>query len=353
MPITSSRNYQNHVSDLEIKLRYGCGIFLAIISMILTLSLFLNLAGPNVIRQIVMASLALGLEASKVLTFRINRYRAISIFLIAISIIASFGSALVVVEENKIASVNESQIEAHQSNKYQTSLAEIYSIDQQISVLISRLSELPPDFISAGKTITNDIQSLRAQRSEDTKFLSVAEAFAPTIISKSTTMFFLLSIVTTVPEDIIVLILLMFMALLLELCILTLTGGSAYTSTLGNQTTPKSGRLADTSRGHKAPDGHQDVSSHGFADSTSPRAAYKAPINAEGFLQAMIDPDTYPILRGRDNTGQRLGLNYAKSKEFVDELLAGGKIRVEGKRLVLCHPQAFHVAQTSLEDRVS
>jgi hypothetical protein len=50
----------------------------------------------------------------------------------------------------------------------------------------------------------------------------------------------------------------------------------------------------------------------------------------------MYDPTTYPILRGRDATAQILGVPPYKAKIIVQRLIQEGKIKVEGKRLVMC-----------------
>ena len=356
MPIMFSSKYQNQVSNIEIKLRYGCGIFLAIISTILTISLFLNLAGNNLIRQIVMTFLALGLETSKVLNFRLKQgYRVISISLIIISIIASFGSALVVVEENKVSLLKISQVKNHNSDIYKNTIDEIASIDHQIQVLVSRLSDLPADFVTASKSLNADIEALRTRHEKVMQALSLVETDSMASQESPTTMFMLLSKISHTSEDYFVLGLLMFLSIILEISILALTQKQSNVlgqSVIQSQDCPTTEATQNSLRTVDQPEGvkdHQEI--HG----TSPTASLEPPIKdmtPDEFLNAMRIPGS-SILRGRDATAQQLGVPSYQAKRLIRTLLETGKIRVIGKRLE-AHPDGMsQVSQTSHESSVS
>jgi hypothetical protein len=332
-----------NTTELEINLRLYTGIFLAFISMILTVSLFLSLAGNNLIRQIIMVSLALGLEASKILTFRMRKgYRAISICLIVVSVIASFGSALLVVDNNK-ANINRI-VQAEDSNFYQykTSVAEIHSIDVQIDTLINRINNLPSDFITASKEITTEIDSLRAERQATLKGITLVQPDTSVSSEAPVSMFMLFTRITTINEDFIVLSLLMFMAVLLEVSILSLTRQYPIAVQMEKEL-PNSRSELSYNNGVENRDRipikvDSEIIPQTFIE-TPPTPSHihiEQDFASQEFLSAMYDPTTYPILRGRDATAQILGVPPYKAKIIVQRLIQEGKIKVEGKRLVMC-----------------
>jgi len=351
------------MSNIEPILRLATGIFLAFISMILTVGLFLSLAGDNFTRQIVMVSLAIGLEAAKILTFRMGKsFKAISISLIAISVLASFGSALLVVESDKTTSMIAAQAGSQSTYQYKSSLAEVESLDTQINVLVGRLNSLPSDFITAGKEISSSIATLRESRAKALKGLTQVPAASVASLEAPTTMFGLFSRLSRINEGLIILILLLFLAIMLEISILALIQNNPTLLQTQNDLSysqPEMSYPDSPKNGVKTAQKKEGVSIPGIKAETPPTVSYEpveADFNPEIFLKAMIDSETYPILRGRDATAQLLGIPAYKAKVIVTKLLQEGKIKVEGKRLVMCgtvlRPDSEHSTNMEARERI-
>lgn len=337
MPI-SIPNEIKTTHDLEIQIRFGFGIFLAVISTVLTVSLFFSLAGSNLLRQIIMVFLAVGLEGAKILTFRMGKgYRIISTCLIAISILASFGSALIVVEDNKSYAIDMLQDEANDSYHNKTTIDEVSSIDSQISVLLDRVRNLPPSYITASNDLLKAIGALREQRSTLLKSL---KDYTDMPI-ENTSMFSLFSHVSGIHEQTIILVLLMFVAIILEVSILALT--RAYpTNSQQHSGEPKSRGATSSSDATKI--GNNEVIATSSLNTT--KAGVKTDtthilhhttegITALDFLKAMKNPDTFPVLNGRDVTAKKMNLTQYHAKILVRDLIDKGLVQVEGKRLVM------------------
>jgi hypothetical protein len=350
MAIARKEVHEINTTVLEVNFRLATGIFLALISMILTVSLFLNLAGNDLQRQIIMVSMAIGMEAAKILTFRMGKgFRAISICLISISILASFGSALLVIESNRNTSMASFKAESQSSYQYKNPLIEAQSIDNQINVLIERLKNLPGDYISAGKEISANIDSLRTERAQTLTRMNQLQADTIPAMINTTSMFNLFSKISGVQEDIIILILLMFVAIILEISILALTKfpptilliqkDLSYSKRKMSHCPPDmsysdSPNNADRTSREVESDIIPEISPQ--SPPTLSHAAIERDLSSEEFLRAMVDESTYPILRGRDATAQALGVPPYKAKIIVNQLIQEGKIKVEGKRLVMC-----------------
>jgi hypothetical protein len=345
---TSTADNTNVKINIEKRLSMSFGILLAFISMILTVSLFMSLAGDDLIRQIVMITLAVGLEGAKLLTFRMGKgFRIISVCLIIISVVASFGSALLVIESNQhIAARNASTEQARSFNK-QEEVKNLGFIDDQINALIEQFKALPPDYISAGKDLNAAISVLREKRGEVMRSIKVNVDDAPVLMT--VTMFGLISKIIGFSEDGFILAILMFMAVILEASILALTRQyptvlpmekdlsypEAEMSHSPTETSYTQEAKNECRTSIRAPGGI--IPQTDFE--TPPTLSYEAiekDLKTDEFLNAMIDENTYPILRGRDATAQRLGIPAYTAKVLVNRLIQDGKIKVEGKRLVMC-----------------
>lgn len=357
-------------TPFELKLRLACGAFLWALSTALTIGLFLALAGDNMPRRIVMVALALGLEGAKVLTFRMGKgYRVISVSLIAISVLASFGSALIVIETNEATSHQASTAEARISEAYQSAKIELETLDHQINVDIERLKNLPPNYISASRELSAQIEGLRDKRFEVQKALLRPETI-PTSTIAPVSMFGLIAKASGIPESesLLTLAILMFLAVILEVSIIALTQPYPTSGEVGMATSHARAEqeigdkkmsyapiemshtgISDSGLGCIEPS--SEMAEHKIATQIAPMGSYEASkailtdedreMTADRFLLAMADGMPYPTLRGRDATATALGVPLYQAKLLVSQLAREGKIKVEGKRFVqtgMSHP---------------
>ena len=330
-------------NKIEPHLRLSIGLLLWSISTVLTIRLFLSLAGDDGTSKIIMIALAVGLEGAKILTWRMGTgYRIVAISLIILSILASFGAALNVAEKNDAAYTAISDAEAIQKSKAETANRYIASIDSQIDVLTKRLNDLPSNFITAANNINSEIDSLRVKRSEAIK---LSQAVRNETLSKDDqeSIFSLISKISKIPGSWIKLVLLMFLAVILEISIIVLTNDYSNCRISNPQEYPNTPKSDKHENQHRTLDAVLTLPASPKSPEMAPMASFEAPrINPQSiaFLRSMIDPATYPTLKGRDTTAAETSTPTYQAKVIVDRLIGQGIIRVQGKRLVACteHP---------------
>lgn len=386
---SESHNAATH-GNIEYYLRLGIGILLGTISGILTLNLLLAFSNGSLANNAILICLALGLEGSKILTWRLGKgYRVIAIALIVISILASMGSGMLLVNANR--TIVESNIAAKTiaSNEYQNATTEIASIDNQISILVQRLGNLPSDYVTATSQINANIEKLRERKSQLSGILTSTKGnYDAQATTAASSIFSMFGNVVGAPSAIVELGLLLLISLLLELSIIALTKplnyvGEKEPTKVGDYPTkfveadfpptkdgdyptkvsgvveihptkteavytPKSEGLGVDYPIIQTPmAGNGGVlGQHGDKTSDIP---YQTPstqvdggtegktnpaITPQMFLNAMMDVNIAPLLRGRDVTADRLGIPVHQAKYLVKQLLDSGKIRVVAKRLV-------------------
>ena len=345
---------QSNTSKLEIYLRLSTGIFLWLISTTLTVALFMALAGDNIPRQIVMIGTAIGLESAKLLSFRMGKgFRIISLCLIAISILESFGSALFIVESNQAILAKANQIDVRNTDTYKINLTEVESLDSQISILVNRLKSIPDTYITASKDLNVQIETLRSQKSETLKSLFDIKPKVDSSIESPITMFALFSKITTVNENLIILVILMSLSILLDFSIIALTQNHSTSVEYPIETfqpkvsIPKEPvECSSETVEEESPDSlkneHSEVfptkpvEDSTFSPSSLPMTFHEAPIEitADAFLAEMAYGMTFPFLRGHNATSEKIGIPYYKAQLLAKQLLKEGKIKVEGKRLI-------------------
>ncbi len=274
----------NDRSQPERVLRTAVGALLWAVSGALTTGLYIELAGTNVLASMVLVIMAVALEGAKVLTWRMGKgYRLLSCSLIAMSLLGSLGAALETVETFRASRFADSQSTV-QAN------TEIRSLDQQVDTLLNRLSQMPADFVTAGKELTAELDRLRAERSQLVSSLGQIAA-----VPEHPTMFDLLARAFGLPTETLLLALLVFLSVNLEAAAVVLSG-------------------------------------HGRPIGQNPTEYF---VSSQTFLEAAKDGAALPILHGRDVTAKKLGISYYHGKRLVRELTRSGIIRVVGKRLVL------------------
>jgi hypothetical protein len=273
--------------DKEAVFRTACGSVLWAISGLLTAGLFLGLAEGDLGKQFVLLVLAVGLEGAKILTWRMGKgYRVLAGSLIVLSALGSFGAALETVDQYRNTQ-SPGEIAATEDQQ-----KAVQQVDRQMGILSARLEKLPPDFVSAAKDLTQELDRLRKDRSD-------AMTGSPQRVAKPShqqTMFDLMARVFGVPVETFLLVLLLFLAVNLEAAALVLAG---------HWTPRASGATSEFS------------------------------VTPQQFLEAAMDEAPLPVLHGRDTTARKLGISGYEAKKLVNKLRADKVIRVVGKRMVL------------------
>ena len=298
----------------EPKLRVGVGIVLWGISGILTAGLFLDLAGDDVPRRIVMICLALGLEGAKVLTWRMGKgYRILAVSLIVLSMLASFDAAIQTVVTARNSGDRQALDSVRKDQFYLDRQRQIASVDRQIEALVSKLEAMPPEFATASRQLSTEIQNLRQSRqSLDGELHGLTKSSQPS--ESSSGMFDLIGVTLQIPRDTVMLIVLLFLAVNLEVAALVLAG--KYPGPV--PIPPRPIRVS------------QPVA-------TVPTNGLTLPVlSLSEFLITAAEGSDLPFLHGRETTARKLGLGSYRAKKAVRQLQAKGIIKPQGKRLSLC-----------------
>ena len=341
----------------EEKLRLITAGVLWTISASLSIGLFLALAGEQILRKIIMILLALALESAKVLTFRLGKsYRIISLTLISLSVLASFGAGLLTIEENSQLRKGKAQVELEKSINFQAKVKEIESLDQQISVITERLQKIPGDYTTAFREATAHIQVLRDRRTAVGQELSLLEVSREQEV-KAISMFALIARMLHVKVETVLLVVLLVLAIVLEITIMALSVGHSVhkdqkeskmsyglevcRTEQTNVSYPKLDTLDDVPQEMEmeAPETVEITMDEDYPTEmvpVCPTASYastEGKFSADDFFKAMQTGMSFPNLRGRDQTAQQVGVTPYQAKQFVKELIQTGRIHVVGKRL--------------------
>jgi hypothetical protein len=312
----------NHTTRVEPYLRLFFGLLLWGASATLTISLFLALSDGSLGQNLLLVTIAVGLEGSKILTWRSGgKARIFAVALICLSGIASLGASLQVVENSKNSFFSTSQAEIKTSPSYIAKTTELESLDTEIAALVERIKILPADYSTATTRLTVSLQSLRDRRQSLVQSISAMETSAGSS-SSSKNMFVLLGKAVGLRPEIVMLILLICLSASIEIGALILTVPNSE-----EERPPKSAMEPSDmvqARITTAPD-----------TSTVLCPSYTSPIGTEEFLQAAQRGADLPYLHGRDITAHVLGITCAEAKRLVTRLIADKKIVVEGKRLRL------------------
>ena len=200
---------------MEAKLRLGFGVGLWIVSGGLTAMLFFQLAGEDLVRRGIMLAVAILLEGSKVLTWRMGGpARGISISLICFSIVASLGGALVVINDSQKVELKPSVVINQESQSIQ-------DIDHQVGIMLSKLDKLPADYVTADNRLNADIQIMRSTRAKYVQEIKTIE-LAPAPVKPASGMIDLIAVSLGIKSDTLWLALLMALSIIIELTAMVL-----------------------------------------------------------------------------------------------------------------------------------
>ena len=137
----------------------GLGVLLWGTSAVLTLSLFLSLSGDSWWQQGIAAAWVVGLEGTKIQSWRIGgAYRWLALCLVGVTLFSVWGLAVGTVEV-EIEKSLVTQQEASQS--FRDARRSIEDLQTQISVLVRRLATMPEDFVTATNQLNQEILKLR------------------------------------------------------------------------------------------------------------------------------------------------------------------------------------------------
>jgi hypothetical protein len=296
----------------EVLARYAVGFLLWACSAYLTVFLFLSMAGPRLGARLFMIVLALAIESTKLLTWRMGHTaRYLAYALIALSAVASFGAALKTVQGAQSSFLISSTKEVKASREYEGLAQEQVTIDREIALSLDRFEKLPPEYTTAATRLSGTLVVLRDRRATIEGKLTVLESQARLSYDEEN-LFVLMGRALGLAPEMVLLVLLLFLSASIEAGALVLTA-------------PLNRREArcpeDKGRGQINVPGNRTSQAH--------------PIGKEEFLKAASEGADLPYLHGRDATARRLGISSYEAKRFVRALCAEGRIIAEGKRLRL------------------
>jgi hypothetical protein len=291
------------MEKIEIYIRYSVGFLLWGSSAYLSILLFLSIAGGQVLRRIFMTLLAVALEGAKILAWRMGKKaRLLAFALLGLSAIASFGAALQTVKESE-SDFTVTTIETMKnSDSYVALLNERRSIDDEISIMLTRLKNLPSNYFTATANLTSSLSTLRNRLAIIQQEIADYGKTEKAAMNESN-IFVLISDVIGISPQKVLLFLLLFVSVCIEAGALLLAGN--------------------------------DKSIHlGFPMHLRP-LSYRRPIDPTAFLEAASEGADLPYLHGRDATADKLGISSYQAKVLVRKLIDSGLVVVDGKRLKL------------------
>lgn len=288
--------------SIERLLRKLTGSLLWAVSAILSIVLFFSFSDKNWIRTGVLILMAIGLEGAKILTWKHGgRHRVLACILLGLSVLASFGSALQTVR------LSDSLYISQQAASEQIEIADNLIINQideltrQIWNLEKRITDLPENWLTWYRTLSGDLQALRAERQVLINLNQPNQTIDSVPSDKPfTTIFAELAKFTRWNRQAIELVVLMTIAICLEWGALAL---------LGNNEPPKTTPV--------------NVSDINLTD------------QASAFLEKMIELGDGHHLAGRDRVVKALEISDYQGKLCFKELVQTGRIQKSGKRMSL------------------
>jgi len=299
-------------STVEVLTRGIVGCALWACSAYLTVSLFLSMAGRTRGSQIFMAALAIALEGTKILSWRMGgKARYLSYALLALSVVASFGAALKTVQEARTSFVVTATESLKTSQDYESLLKEESALDQEAAVLLKRLGELPPAYATAATRISGTLADIRERKASVGAQRASLENRERSRYDDGN-LFVLLGKEFRLAPETVLLVILVFLSLCIE-----------------------AGALVLTAPVEKAPPPCPLQQRQEQDDVLPGRPRQDSPRTTEAFLSAAMDGADLPYLHGRDATARKLGISSYEAKRLVRVLRAEGRIVAQGKRLRL------------------
>ena len=299
----------------------GISFLLWTISGVLTVSLFLDLAGTNLFKIILAILWAGGLEASKVITWRWGgRFRILSLALMGVTLFSALGIALTTVETTKA----DKRTTAIQSSVYYVEESQtIAGLQSQIADDLHRLKALPPDWVTVASSIRADLAKLRSQLVHSQAQLA---SFTSAPVIEAQTPFSLLASSLHLDRKLLEILVIFILAILTEASAATLSGHRPKPH-------PKSGQDQDA-----CPDQNlvcprdQDATPNltqtlGETPNQVLNTTQTLGVTPEVYLKAALDHPNTPRLLGRLEVAKRLGITEAQARSLLEELIKSGRVQ--------------------------
>jgi len=312
----------------ESTIRQITGIILWSISGLMSLGLYLGYAGVSWISVGISILLSASLEVAKVLSWRRGSwYRAISVCLSGLTLLAVLGTTMIRIESTKSTSL-QARLEALQNSRvYVDLLGQQKEAEKQLEALLTRIEGTPADWATVSLKLNAEANDLRKDQSELSSKLTALEQEATVgHTSSEPSIFRALGSVIGQEEERVELVVLLALAVLVEVTAFSLAGHSGGTKTSGVNA-PK-----------KAPERQEPQPKPNTKPNPEPDAVKATQFNggpsAEDYLKVALDHPRKPYLLGRGPVSERLGISEAQAKDLVEELVRDGRVKRESKYFV-------------------
>jgi len=314
-----------------------------VISAALSIRLFVGLA-TDIVSVIIMAGLAICLEGGKVIATHSARAQKgipqiiLAIVLVALSLAASAGSSLLVIEGRRELFEEARSASVRESGNYDFRFESVRSLDAQIMVLSKKLDETPATWAGTNKALREELNLLREARRRE--FSDLDEYSLPTPRKGNVTvqadMFELLARATGVPLGSFILAFLLTVAAALEALIVIeinpqqVIHQSGKRVTQGRSTKPTIQPISATSR-------HQDTrveTNNARKRPGRPRLELDSETLLPEFMSHIlkgVEPGGIATV-SRDSAAKAMGLSSWQAKTLYRMAVEKGFIETCGRR---------------------
>jgi len=313
------------------------------ISAALSIRLFVGLA-TDTVSIALMAGLAVCLEGGKVVSIQSARSQKgipqtiLAIVLVALSLAASAGSSLLVIEGRRVLLDEARCISERESGNYDFRFESVRSLDAQIMVLSKKLDETPATWAGTNKALREELNLLREARRRE--FSNLDNYSLPALGSGKETaqadMFELLARATGIPYETFILAFLLAVAASLEALIVIEISPQPVKSQLEKRVTPSRGTRPLTQT-VSAATRQQDTrleTSHARKRPGRPRLELDTEVLLPEFMShilAGVEPGGIATV-SRDSAAKAMGLSSWQAKTLYRTAVERGFIETCGRR---------------------
>jgi hypothetical protein len=313
------------------------------ISAALSIRLFVGLA-TDIVSTVLMAGLAVCLEGGKVVAIQSASSQKgipqtiLAIVLVALSLAASAGSSLLVIEGRRVLLAEARGISERELGNYDFRFESVQSMDAQIVVLSKKLDETPATWAGTNKALREELNLLREARRRE--FSTLDDYSLPALGSGKVTaqadMFELLARATGIPYETFILAFLLAVAAALEALIVIEISPQPINSQLeksvapGKSTRPTTQTVSATTR-------KQDTrieSSLGRKRPGRPRLELDTEALLPEFMSHIlegVEPGGIATV-SRDGAAKAMGLSSWQAKTLYRMAVERGLIETCGRR---------------------